>query len=703
MVFRLLLIRFCVIAGLFALSEGLLQETHAQDLPPLGVEAVFAERTSVGREEPLVLTLSRPVTPEDGRLAVVLGTTDLTALIETSGTTVRYVPDLLPLPPGDTELSVHLVGPEGGWQEVTRFPLRVRRAGNLETLAVTPDLTLNNKGQVAEGTVPAPDEALPHRIYQDFSGQLALRGAVAHPDWQVQAEMNVVGASYEEEALRFGERGADAPPIDLSDYRVQMSSGPAHLTLGHLSHGRHPYLINSFSSRGLMAHGDLDGRADVSVAVANGSRIVGWGDPLGLDDAGHRIVSSTVGVDLLKRAQTLRIELSYLDGSVRPRSSFNAGQILDAEKSRGAGVHLTAHVANQRVRLEGNVAGSRFTNPDDPELAQAADLVPVEETTRYAHSLDVSVDVLRNVALTPAWPVQLSVSARRERVDPLYRTVAAYVQADQLQHAADLQLSVGPVSVQGGHTRTVDNLDDIPSILTTKSRQNTLNANVPTASLLGASASGVGAILLPRLTYSYNWTHQFGASLPVDGGFDPSHLPDQVSRLHGASAGWQYGMWRVGYRLGYAVQDNRQTGRAEADFVTWTHSGSLGTTLFQIWYVNLDIGLERAESLETGRIDITERIGAQMTLRPVEGLTLSASVSPTWMEDKIKTSIRSNTNLALEGSYGFQFRDGSRLPVRGQVFVRYARQSSQTRDVTFDLDTENRTWTVNTGVSLSIF
>lgn len=692
-----------MVVGLAGLGGGHLHAIRAQEAPPFVIEAAFAERTSVGRHEPLVLTLSRPMAPEDGQLALVLGMTDLTALIERRGTTVRYTPDLLPLPPGDTELSVHLVGSEGQWQEVARFPLRVRRAGNIETLALTPSLTLNNKGQVAEGTFPAPDEAPPHRIYQDFSGQLALSGEIAHPDWGVRAEMNVVGASYQEEALRFGERGEEAPQIDLADYQLQMRGGPAHLSLGHLAHGRHRHLVNSFSSRGAMVHAAVDSRADVSVAVLNGSRIVGWSDPLGLDDAGHRIVSSTVGVDLLKQAQTLRLELSYLDGSVRPRSSFNAGTIVDAEKSRGVGAHLAASAVNQRIRVEGGFAGSRFTNPDDLELAQGADLVPVEETTRYAHYVDLSVGLLQNVALYPAWPVNLSIGARRERVDPLYRTVAAYVQPDQLQHAADLQLSLGSISMQGSHTRTVDNLDDIPSILTTKSRQHTLNVSVPTASLLGAHAATPWTFLLPRIDYSYNWTRQFGASLPVDGGFDPSHVPDQVSRIHGASAGWQHGMWRIGYRLGYAVQDNRQEGRAEADFVTWTNSGSLGTTLFQIWDVNLDIGWERTESRETERVDITERIGAQTTLRPVQGLALSASVSPTWMEDKLKTSSRSNTNLALEGSYGFQFRNESRLPVRGQVFIRYARQSSRTRDLTFDLDAENRTWTVNTGVSLSIF
>jgi hypothetical protein len=93
-----------------------------------------------------------------------------------------------------------------------------------------------------------------------------------------------------------------------------------------------------------------------------------------------------------------------------------------------------------------------------------------------------------------------------------------------------------------------------------------------------------------------------------------------------------------------------------------------------------------------------------MNLRPVQNLSLSSNVAPTVSENRQKTSRRTNSNINMEASYTFGLGGNpQRQRIRGQVFIRYARQASTQRDLLFDLDSENRFWTLNSGVSLSIF
>lgn len=76
------------------------------------------------------------------------------------------------------------------------------------------------------------------------------------------------------------------------------------------------------------------------------------------------------------------------------------------------------------------------------------------------------------------------------------------------------------------------------------------------------------------LTLSYDRIHQFGRGLPVNGQFDPSHVPDQVSRNAAGGLEWQGSDWRVGLQRNWTHQNNRQPGRVNADFETFVDSFS---------------------------------------------------------------------------------------------------------------------------------
>lgn len=666
----------------------------AQDVPLTVASA--DQPLQVGRFETVGLALNRPLKPEEGRLAVFVDHLDVSAFLTVQGTQVTYAPTWAPLPSGAVQVRVFLVRPDGQWHPLAQFPIQVRLVGDFDKLTLDPVVTLTNKGQLAEGTTPAPVQPNDRRLYQDFAGQFNVQSEAVRYRLHTRVQANVLGAGRQEEALRFFEQGVAAPRIDLSDYLVQVQYGKTLVQAGHVSHGQHRHLAQFFGSRGLRMQTDLAGGADFSVAAMNGSRVVGWSNPLGLNDWNHRMISSTLGVDFLAdRPGGLRLEASYVDGALLPRNTFNQGSLTDAETSRGSGLRLVAGTSGQRLRFEGGVAGARHTNPNDPLLAQGAEVVPVDPENKFAHYLDASAGLLQN-ALSRKLPVTLTVAFRREQVAPLYRSVATFVRADQRAHAFDVQGGLGAVRLQYLHNRAEDNLGNIASILKTKTRQHNANLAVPLAQLF----NGVEAALWPALAYSFNRTHQFGDGLPENGGFNASHIPDQLSTVHNASANWTGMRWQLGYRWSVAVQDNRQTGREAADFLNRTHAVTFGVTPMQMLNLGLDLNLDAAENKATGRIDRTRRLGVRLQLRPTSALGVSLRYTPTRAEDDARTMLRTDTGLYADAAYSFGLGAEG---VRGQCFVRFNRQRRSNRDATFGIDQQLQTWTVNTGLNLTLF
>lgn len=677
--------------------------TRSLEDEPLRVTSSLPQG-SISRFEPLTLEFNRPLESEDGRPAVFLGDVDLTALFRREGRSIRYEPELHPLPSGEADLVVYVVSPSGSWQEIGRFPVSVRLPGNFETAAFVPQLTLSNKGQIVEGRFPEPAQDPDHRIYQDFSGQLGIRGELATPAWRLQASANAVGVSYQNEALRFGELGERAPRVDLTDYLLDARRGPIGLQVGHVVHGHQRHLISGFSSRGTVLSGEWGDHVDLSIAAMNGSQIVGWKNPLGLAEPDHRMVSATAGFTMLRvPVADVRIETSYLNASVLPRTGFNQTAVVDAERSRGGAGRLHAQLLDRRVEIEAGFAGSRYVNPIDPALAQGADLVPVEQETNFARYIDASAALVRGARISPRMGADLRIAYRNERVDPLYQTAAAYVRPDILQHAFEVQGSLGPLSVRVAHLRSEDNLDDITSILKTKTRQGSLNVGLMPASLLGIGASQAVRALVPMVSYVYDRTHQYGAGLPENGGFSPTHVPDQVNHLHNAGIDWQGMWWSLGYRFASSEQDNRQEGREDADFLDQTHGMSLAVRATRFLELGVDLDFNRAVNLADEETDWTRRLGAHARFRPVERLNLSVSYAPTRVLNNLRTRRRFDSSFRAEGAYAFSFAGVDRMPVRGQVFIRYARQAASNRDHTYGLDSETRFWSVNTGFSLSFF
>jgi hypothetical protein len=263
--------------------------------------------------------LNRPTQPSEGALAVFVGSTDVTSLLETTPTRLRYRPWPSPLPAGETKVTVYLISPSREWKQIAQFTLRV--AGDAiaaqpqakdqtqipagassdpaqqtaqSSLAIIPSLAIAAKSQ--PGSWYAPATARPKRTtFTDYTLQGRLKTSIERKAFGLQSQFDVVGSSYRPEALRYGILGDKAPRIDLSSYLMQFKLGSTSFNAGHINYGSNRHLINGFASRGLSLSQPLGKRAEVSVAAMNGTNIVGWGNFFGLDRRDHQVVSGKLG------------------------------------------------------------------------------------------------------------------------------------------------------------------------------------------------------------------------------------------------------------------------------------------------------------------------------------------------------------------------------------------------------------------------
>jgi hypothetical protein len=508
------------VMALMAVSVVSTLRVRAQE-SELTVSASFADQT-VAPDTPVSFRLNRPLRKTEGSPAIVIRQTDLTALFDIAETIWLYDAKSLPLPAGESVVTLYLISPTLQWRELARFTLRVaakteqqidqqppkdqaaadspppdpqpataptasspsQRRFGFDKLDFIPSLTLSLNSQPAQSTFPLSNR--PERAtFTEGNLQLSLRSTMSRGAFESQNQFDFIGASFQPAALRFGQLGEAAPHIDLSSYLMQAKVGKVNLQSGHFSYGLNRHLINNFSSRGLMISLPIGARGDLSFSAMNGTSIVGYSNFFGIERSRHRLLSATLGLEFLpKRPGGLRLEATALNGWLQPVNSFSQGSVNDAERSRGMGLRLVASDAAQRLRLDAGFSRSQFTSPADPLLDQGREVKPFPSITRNAHYVDVSYELARNVSLAEDKSLNLAINFRHERIEPLFRSLGASVGADKVSNDFSLSGSIGEISAQFSHGRFHDNLNDIPSILKSLTRGNNFNIALPVASLL---------------------------------------------------------------------------------------------------------------------------------------------------------------------------------------------------------------------------
>jgi len=664
------------------------QTASAQEPGP--VTPSFSGTTWVGPSERIALALKPPA--DAARVAVFIGDTDYSAMFDRLPDRLVFRARVLNLPPGEQDVTVYQVGADSKWQEVGRFPLRVLTPGGFQSVAMNPRLAVNNKGQVAEGHSPV--ENAPQRDeYQDYAVNTGLQTRHVRSGWSFSTQSNFAGVSNKQEALRFGELQNDAPKFDLSDYLITVERGSFNLTAGHVAFGENRHLLNGFASRGVRTETKLGAYGRLAAGALNGNSIVGWANPFGLKSPDHRILASSLSLTPFPARPQILLQGTLVNGSILPRSGFTQGAVLDAEKSTGTGLRLTAADAAQRVQIDVGYSRSSFTNPTDEQLEQGIDVVRVKRVTRYARYVDASAHLLRGRKILA--PTTLTLAVQHERVDPLYRNVASPVSADIMQTTVTAQGSMGPVALQASFGRMHDNLGDIVSILTTHTHNSAANVALPLPTIF------IKAHWLPTLTYGITRLRQFGDGVPPNSDFTETHVPDQVSINQTYGVEWQRTKWRLSYQRNSSDQDNRQIGRELADFLNTTNNVAVSWNALRALDLSADFGFDDAENKEQSQNNRTRRIGASVNWRPTSSTVVAGSFARTSQKDDPLTTEQTSTDLRAEVSQRFPLLRLTAGSSPGQLFVRFARQSGDLFNP-FTPRNARHNWNVNTGLTIGI-
>ena len=359
-----------------------------------------------------------------------------------------------------------------------------------------------------------------------------------------------------------------------------------------------------------------------------------------------------------------------------------------------------AATPSRRFTIDAAITRSRFEAARDEQLEEGLDVTALLEEDRDAAYVDLTFALLQNARFVGKQQANLSLSANYERIEPQFRSVAASLQPDLQRAGLSLNGSAGPLYLQLSHARTEDNLEGIRSLLKTKTRESSANLELALAPLFGVSRL---ARWIPALTATAVHVHQFGAYVPEDGGFSASHVPDQISVAGQGAIEWRLDKMRFGYRSSLSRQDNRQPGRENADL-----RGDAGTVFFgftpsERLDVSLESSLEHQRNLEMNQRDRMRRSGVTLSWRIWRDVALSGSYSWLFGRDTAWTNERSSTEGFVDLSSGFSLWRTSAQQSRSRIFLRFNTRDASTFDRIFDARSASEGWSINSGVSMSVF
>ena len=646
----------------------------------------FQSETWIKPTEPIRIKLDRMPSAKEGKIAVFIGGTDVTSQFKVSGDELVYDPRVVKLPSGEQDVSVHLVRGPNQWAEVGKIKIRVLTRAGFEKVDVAPRLDTSLLVPFdEEASGDAPRAANNNHPSGTFS--TGVNATAVHKHGEFGTQWNFLGVTEPEQALEFSTENTEAPRFDLSDYLVTLKNEDADLQVGHISYGHHRHLLDQVAHRGIMGSYKFGDRVTVSLASMNGSSIVGYDNFVGLSDRHHNITAGTIGVQLLKgeRLDSL-LETTLLTGQIKAISDFNAGEVVDTEKSQAIGFRLLTNAFNRRARSDLSWARATNEHPFDSQTDMGAD-IGIHKTTDDARYGEAAVDLLSQQKLWGSRTASFTATVRHEQVEPQFRSLAAFTTSDQQMNEVVLDGNVAGVAAQFAHTWTQDNLDDVSSILKTKTRAATFSVSSSLGTFAPEEYSGKP--WWPSVSYTFNRVNQFSANRPIPelsgffaGTFGNNHepvsasLPHLISTANTVIVAWTGERWNAQYRLARVLQDNRQDGMEHADVLTVTQGVGGGVKVFDKLNVNAAYEETRQHDgmIEMNRYTKTRSLGFDWEFLPKWNAT--GNYSRTWEADSIGTASSFANVLETDLSRRFELPTGlNKRKVPGRVWLRYAWQS----------------------------
>ncbi|MEK7725176.1 MAG: hypothetical protein AAB336_12545 [Acidobacteriota bacterium] len=712
----------------------------AQDT--LTATANFKSDAAVSADKAIEISLSRALSANE-KIAITIGEIDLTSLFTQTENRFVYDAKLLALPIGESSVTVYLIT-SGNWKEIGKFPLKVEEVKSvaegsssqtatekveekkeetktddqspktedkpkkvpfgLEKLDFLPAFTVSMKSQPFQSNFPVSNQPTERATFTDFTLTGSAKQEIKQGIFSADANFDFAGSSFKQEALRFGTLGEKAPNVDLSSYLMNFQIGKAKFSYGHTSFGNNRHLVSSFSARGLSINIPINKYFDITGGILNGTSIVGFGNFFGLQKVNHQVQGATLGIEFIpKRQNAMRLEVTGFNAYIQALSGVSEGRINDAERSRGLGLRFVTSDNSERFKLEAGYALSLFQNPQDTQLDPDGNAVPIAPVTRSAHYVETSYQILKDLKLSASKNLNLTANFKHEYVEPLYKSLGAGAGADRTAQDYSLEASIGEITFGYGFNHSNDNLRNVASILKSITRANRFAVALPLTAIIGKSDKP--SQFLPRLGYNIDITHQFGAGIPVNGGFeiDTSTIPDLVNTNQSFSSTWQFTKFNFEYRYNRSNTDNLQIGFEKNDQIGWTHGFSVGLNPMTTLSLNVGINLEAQNNLELSQINNTKALTLGINWQPFKNATFASNFSQTIAGDAAKTNDNKNTNFDMQFAYNFNFEKDKFRKFGMQSFIRFADTFARNRDLTIFTDNRTRVKILTAGLTFNFF
>jgi hypothetical protein len=198
--------------------------------------------------------------------------------------------------------------------------------------------------------------------------------------------------------------------------------------------------------------------------------------------------------------------------------------------------------------------------------------------------------------------------------------------------------------------------------------------------------------------------HQRAVNAPreEDSGIAATHRPDQLTREQQLNLNWTLGGHGLGYSVSRSTVDNRQAGRANADFVRLAHQGSLSLALGEAWRAALALARTRQASIETGLVNHTIGGSLQLDWTVNDRWSISGSVKHDLADDTRDQARAASDGAQLQFTHRFGV-PGIDKPLPGQAFLRLGYEAQRQRDRIAASALRYKAVWVDLGLSFSFF
>lgn len=753
-------------------------ESLAQQKPEnlLKATANFQADEAIAPDAAIEISLNRALQSSE-KIAVTIGQMDVSGLFTQTENRFVYNAQLLPLPGGNSNLTVYLIEPNGSWNEIARLFLLVQspeskvqsltikenrvetqtekqseeqskidekkkvkledaktsenktvetkteenesgetktEETDTETTAETtkkkrffkflPTFTIAMQAQPFQSNFPAESRPEKRAVFNDFdfTGSLKTEGKIGVLTGE--SSFDFAGSSFKEKTLQFGKLGEDASDVDLSSYLMNLQIGKAKFSLGHTSFGSNRHLVSGFSSRGLSVNIPINRRFDVTAGVLNGTSVLGFGNFFGVSKVRHQMQGATLGIEFFpQRPSAMRLEITGFNGYLQALNGVSESRVVDAERSRGLGLRFLTSDKSERFKLEFGYALSRFFNPQDSTLDPDGNAVPLPAALRSSHYAEASYHVLKDLKLTATKKLNLTFGFKYEFVEPLYKSLGASPAADKFSREYALDGSIGEITFQAARLRSNDNLRNVASILKSLTRAERFSVTLPLSALIGKSENP--SPFLPRFAYSIDRTRNFGAGIPVGGGFeiDPATIPDLINTNQTFSSAWQFKKLTFEYTYNRSYADNRQTEVERNDQLGWIHGLTVGVNPLKILSFNVGLTLDSQRNFELEQVNQTKTLNFGVNWQPFKNATLTTDFSQTLAGDAARTNRNRNINYNAQFAYNFNIEKSRFKKFGTQLFVRFADTFARNQDFINDLNNRTQTKLITGGMTFNFF